>query len=63
MNEQQKAIWETPRTYMHKVFHEGHQRWMLFNGLDGSPLIISDDRWRLIQAADANDIVRPETLH
>lgn len=63
MNEKQKAVWEEPHTYARQVIHDGHQRWMLFSGNDGAPLIIADQRWSLIQAADANDIIRPETLH
>lgn len=63
MNEQQKEVWEAPHTYMRKVSHQGQQRWMLFSGIDGAPLIVADQRGTLLQTADANNIIRPETVH
>lgn len=63
MNEEHKVVWEEPHTYMRKINHQGHQRWMLFSGLDGAPLIVADQRGTLLQTADANNIIRPETVH
>lgn len=63
MNDQEKAIWNEPKTYMHKVIHQGAPRWMLFDGTNGNPLVVCDHMWSVYQTADSNGIPRPETVH